>query len=228
LGKRIRISGGEPCEILGVVKDERFRALDADPEPIVYVPYQQGFWWLGKLHPFNLMVHTQSDPASVVNVIRGELHAIDKDLALSKVKALDQLVAQATWSSRLSTQLLAGFALLALGLSMLGTYGILSYVVGQATRDIGIRMALGARSTDVVCLIIRQGLGLVLVGLVIGLGGALALSRTLSSLLYGVSATDPVAFASAAVLFCLSALLACFLPARRAAKIHPMAALRCE
>jgi ABC-type antimicrobial peptide transport system permease subunit len=163
-----------------------------------------------------------------VAAVRGEVRAIDKDQPLSHIRTTEELVAGSVSQRRFNMSLLAVFAGLALLLAAVGIYGVMSYSVERRTREIGLRMALGAQTRDVLRLVVRQGMTLTLIGAVIGLIAALGLTRLIKSLLFGVSATDPVTFFVIPLLLALVALLACYLPARRATKVDPLAALKAE
>jgi putative ABC transport system permease protein len=178
----------------------------------------------------NLVVRTAGDPASIVNAVRGEVQALDPNLALYSVATMEQLIAErpSTFLRRYPALLMAVFAAIALTLAAVGIYGVISYAVTQRTHEIGIRMALGAERRDVLRLVIGQGMRLVLVGAAGGVLAALALTRLLRGLLFGVSATDPLTFIVVTALLALVALLACYVPARRAAKLDAMVALRYE
>ena len=165
---------------------------------------------------------------SLASSVRNALADVDSKLPASDFQTLQHLVDQAVSPRRFVTFLLAGFSVLALILASLGIYGVISYSVNQRTNEIGIRIALGAQTPAVLKLILGQGVKLALIGLVVGLGGALLLTRVLSSLLFGVQATDPFTFAGIALLLTSVALLACYIPARRATKVDPMVALRYE
>jgi putative ABC transport system permease protein len=175
-----------------------------------------------------IVLRTQGDPMNLVATLRSEIAVLDKDLPLSDIKTLEQVASGAVARTRFTMLLLSAFAGVALLLAAVGIYGVMSYAVTQRTHEIGIRVALGARRRDVISLVARQGLALALVGLGAGLTAALAMTRVMSSLLFGVSATDPVTFAGIAVLLIAVALGACFVPARRATKMDPMVALRHE
>ncbi|HXM36372.1 MAG TPA: FtsX-like permease family protein, partial [Pyrinomonadaceae bacterium] len=210
-------------EIVGVVGDVKNRSLSTDPRPTYYVPQTQ--------IPFSQMtivVRTTNDPRSVITAVTKEAGALDKDLPLFSVKTLEEYLAASVAAPRFNTTLLSIFALVALVLTIVGLYGVMSYSVAQRTNEIGIRMALGAQARDVLTLIVGQGFKLVLVGLAIGLVGALALTHLIASLLFGVTTKDPLTFAAVAVLLASIALLACYIPARRATRIDPMEALRYE
>ena len=211
------------CEIIGVVGDIRNRSLDTPPQPAYYVPQTQV--------PFaqmTMVVKTSTEPHSLVSAMTKEVAAMDSDLPLFGVKTLPEYLSASVATPRFSTTLLSVFSGVALVLTMVGLYGVMSYSVAQRTNEIGIRLALGAQSRDVLLMIVKQGSLLILLGLGIGLAGAYAASRLLSSLLFGVTAKDPLTFAAVAVLLALVALLACYIPAWRATKVDPMEALRCE
>src|SRR5262245_6531570 len=183
--------------------------------------------WLWNM-PRDLVVRTTGDPLSVVAAVRQAIWSVDPAQPVSNVRTMEEILSEEVTQRRIGMTLLAAFAALALLLASLGIYGVLAYAVTQRTKEIGIRVALGAQSADVLRLIIGQGLQLVVLGVALGLVAALALTRLMKSLLFGVSASDPLTFAGIALLLALVALLACYLPARRAAKTDPMIALRYE
>jgi len=211
----------EPFEIIGVVGDIRHRALETEPAPAMYMPTFEGNW-------MNLVVRTQGDPANLAAAIRQEVKTIDPDQPIAAVKTMDEWVATAVSAPRYRTSLLALFALVALILASTGIYGVMSYSVTQRTREIGVRMALGAGQLDVLKLVVRQGMVLVVIGVVIGLAGAFALTRVMSSLLFEVTPKDPLTFTVVAVFLTVVAFVACYIPARRATRVDPLVALRCE
>lgn len=225
VGKRITIWRDEkfPREIVGVVGDTR--ATPGDPAgPQMYVPYAQDANW-GSL---SLVVRSSTDPAQLIAAARNEVHALDKTIPVYNTRPMIDVVAAALAGRRASTLLVGSFALLALLLALVGIYGVTAYYVTQRTHEIGVRMALGAPARHVLGLVMGQSMRLTLGGLALGLCGALALTRVLASLLYGVQPTDPVTFAVAAALLSAVALLACLLPAWRATKVDPLIALRAE
>jgi putative ABC transport system permease protein len=171
---------------------------------------------------------TTDNHADLVVAVRGEVAALDKSLAVANIKRLDQYVAASAGPRRFSMILLGSFAALALILATIGIYGVMAYTVTQRTHEIGIRVALGAQRQDVLKLVVGQGMILVLVGIVIGLSASLALTRFMISVLFGVSPTDPVTYIVIPLLFVSVALIACYIPARRATKVDPLVALRSE
>ena len=224
IGKRIFIGGDtKPSEIVGIVGDVRHSSLEAELKPEMYVSYRQvpvGF--------FTLAVRSTLEPTSMVGAVRNEVLAIDKDQPVSAVKTMSEMRSNSLASLRFNTVALSIFAGLGLILAAVGIYGVMAYSVGQRTHEIGIRMALGAQPSAVMGLVLRQGMLLVLIGVVVGLALSFGMTRIMSSLLYGVTATDPVTFLSVAVTLSLVALLANYIPARRATKVDPLVALRDE
>ena len=176
----------------------------------------------------NLLTRTEAEPLNLATAVRGKIAALNKDQAVFNVRTMEQIVAQSVAARRFSMLLLTVFALVALALASLGIYGLMSYAVAQRTREIGVRMALGAQAADVLKLVVREGMRLAFIGVTLGLVASLALTRTMKNLLFNVSATDPATFATIALLLIAVALLACFVPARRATKVDPLVALRCE
>ena len=225
LGKQIVLTSGpeRPREIVGVVSDTRYVTPNLEPVSEIYVSYLDDSW-----HHMSLAVRATGDPAALVKGIREQAAAIDKDIPLANVKEMDEYVHDSFSPQRFSALLLTLFAAAALGLAALGVYGVISNTVARRTHEIGIRVALGARGRDVVRLVVGQGMWPVLLGLAAGLAGAFALTRLMESLLYGVSAFDAPVFAGVSLLLAAAALLACYLPARRATRVDPMAALRHE
>jgi putative ABC transport system permease protein len=210
-------------EIVGVVADIRNRALNQEPRPAYYMPQSQV--------PFNQLivtVKTAGDPHAVIGSITREVHSMDQELPIFSIKTMDEYIASSVAAPRFNTTLLSIFAAVALVLTIIGLYGVMSYSVAQRTNEIGIRMALGAQTRDVLRMIVNQGLKLVLIGLGLGITGALALTRLLSTLLFGVTTRDPVTFIAIGALLSLVALLACYVPAWRATKVDPLQALRYE
>jgi putative ABC transport system permease protein len=232
LGKRLRFGGdGEVWrEIVGVVRHVRHNDLDIEGFPQIYSPWLQiNPKWLADLtRVMDVIVKTSGAPMSLVASIKREVQEMDKDQPLGNVQTLEALVVQRIAPRRFNLLLLGLFAFIALLLGAIGLYGVMSYAVTQRTRELGIRMTLGAQKNDVLRLVIKQGMILSLTGVAIGLAAALALTRLMKSLLYGVSPTDPLTFAGIALLLSLVALVACWIPASRAAKLDPLTALRHE
>ena len=226
IGKRIRIAIDEsgPREIVGVVKDVKQRDWTAEPQPEMYLPHFQA----AAPRYLTLVVRADSNPLNLAAAVEGEVWAIDKNLPVSEVRSMEEVIAASIAQQRFNVLLLGIFASVALILAAVGIYGVMSYSVTQRTQEIGIRMALGAQTSDVLKMVVGQVMKLVAIGIGAGLIGAFLLTRLLSSLLYQVSATDPVTFAVIALVLTSVALLACYLPARRAAKVDPMTALRYE
>ncbi|MGH9767651.1 MAG: ABC transporter permease, partial [Blastocatellia bacterium] len=226
LGKRFRqgTSGeGEEFEVIGVVKDAKYRTLGEKPQPMAYYPYSQQSWYLG-----NFEVSFSGEPGAVVSAVRQAIKEVNRNLPIAEVATLSEQVDRSLVQQKLIARLSSFFGQLALLLAAIGIYGVISYSVTQRTREIGIRMALGAERRNVLRLVLGQGARLALAGVLIGLGAAWALTRLIESLLFGVGATDPVTFVIIALLLTVVAMLACYIPARRATKVDPMIALRCE
>ena len=234
IGQRISqsTSGTPSYEIVGVVRHVQQHNLDGEAvrTPQFYLNFNQvpAERWPGIVRRINVLTRTDVEPASLTGAVRGQIAALNKDQAVFNVRTMDEIVSQSVAPRRFSMLLLSVFAVVALVLASIGIYGMLSYTVAQRTREIGLRMTLGAQTGNVLRLVIAQGMRLVLVGVVLGLGAALALTRTMKTLLFGVSATDPLIFIAFALLLAFVALLACWLPARRATKVDPLEALRYE
>jgi len=210
-------------EIVGVVGNVRHAGLDVEPYAEIYFPHRQQSWNWG-----HFVVRADGDPASLAPAVRAQVHAIDRDQAVSEVRPLAEMIAGTVAKPRFYALLLASFAVVGLLLALVGIYGVLSYTVTERTHEIGVRMALGAQRRDILRLVVRGGMTYALAGVVAGLVGARAVTHVLSKLLFEVSATDAPTFAGIALLLASVALLACYLPARRATKVDPMVALRYE
>jgi predicted permease len=228
IGKRVAPgsaeSHGEWITVVGVVHDVRQFDLGLEPKPQMYLSYEQSDEFI----PRDVVVKTDVDPLSLAPAVRGAVWAIDHDQPVSDVAAMRDLVSASVSRQRFSAWLLGVFAALGLVLAAMGIYGVMSYSVAQRTREIGVRIALGARPTDVLRLAVGQGLRLVLIGTAFGLVGAFILTRAIARLLYGVSAADPATYATIFALLLSVAVLACLVPARRATKVDPLIALRAE
>jgi macrolide transport system ATP-binding/permease protein len=226
LGRRFRIDkDGAPSTIIGIVRDAQYNFLGETPKPFWYLPQTQHYTSSLTLH-----IHTTVDPTSVAPAVRAAFSSLDPTLPLFDIRTMQEhlMRGRALLFPRLGAAFAAVFGLLALGLAAVGVYGVVSYAVTQRTREIGIRMALGARLAAVLGLVVRQGAGIAGTGIIVGLLAAVGVSRLLGSLLYGVQPTDPVIFGGVAVLLGAVALGASYLPARRAAKVDPLVALRAE
>jgi predicted permease len=226
VGKRYRMgtSGtGEEIEVIGVVKDAKYRSLSERPQPMVYYPYSQRDWYLG-----NFEVRFSGEPGAIVSAVRQAIKEVNRNLPIAEVAMFSEQVDRSLVQQKLIARLSSFFGLLALLLAAIGLYGVISYSVTQRTREIGIRMALGAERRNVLRLVLGQGAKLALIGVLAGLGASWALTRWIESLLFGVSPTDRMTFVIIALLLIAVALLAGYIPARRATKVDPMVALRCE
>ena len=225
IGKRLQLINPEYSdewrEVVGVAGDVRYQGLDDPGEAAIYAPFAQTpFLWT------NLMIRTQAPPQTLVAGIRGAVTSVDPGLTPMSFRTMDELVFESVAQPRFYTVLLGAFALLALALAVVGIYGVISCSVEQRTHEFGVRMALGARSIDVVKLVLRQGGLLLLMGIAFGIAGALATTRLLASLLFEVSATDPTTIILISLFLTIIALLACWIPARRATRVDPVVALR--
>jgi putative ABC transport system permease protein len=229
LGERVGFAGeGEWAEIVGVVGDAREMDLMDDIRPFAYLPMVVGDWERFPLTQMSIVVRTAGDPLVVLPAVRRIVREADSSVPLSDAGTMEVIVSEAMAGTSFTMTLLSIAATVALLLGAIGLFGVISYVVSQRTREIGVRVALGARGEDVQRMIVRQGVGVLIGGVVLGLGGAFALTRLMGAILYEVSATDPWAFAGAPVLLVLVSLLASWLPARRATKVDPVEALRAE
>ena len=222
LGKRIIISGVTRA-IVGVVGDVKHSALDEEAKAELYLPMAQS-----TRRQMSLAVRASGDPLQMVAAVRGQIRAEDKEMPIFNLQTMERLMDKSVAPRRFNMLLLGVFALVGLALAAVGLYGVISYTVTQRTREIGIRLALGAQRADVRRLVVGEGMKLTLIGALLGLGGALALTRLMKTLLFGVSSTDPLTFIVIAALLLGVALLACWIPARRATKVDPMIALRYE
>jgi putative ABC transport system permease protein len=232
LGRRFKIGdpdepGKQWKEIVGIVADIRQMGIDEPVKAEMYFPNEQVTDWPGYT-PRDLAIRTNGDPSNLAGAVRQIIREIDPDQPVSNVATMAEVLGTEAAQRRMGMIMLAGFAALALLLASLGIYGVLAYFVTQHTNEIGVRQALGATPRDILLLVLRKGMGLTLTGVAIGLAAAFALTRLMSSLLFGVTAADPLTFATVPLLLVVVALLACYIPARRATKVDPLVALRYE
>jgi putative ABC transport system permease protein len=225
IGKRLKWGAPESdapwLEVVGVVADVKLNGVERNTPMQTYFPFAQvptSLQWL--------VARTASDPLQIAATVERAIHAIDKDLPVVSIRSMDQVLSSSMAQRRLTLTLLVSLAVLALVLAAVGIYGVISYAARQRTHELGIRMALGAQRRDVLALILMQGFKLTLSGIGLGLAAAVALTRWLESLLFGVRPTDALTFAVIALLLVGVALLACWIPARRATKVDPLMALR--
>jgi putative ABC transport system permease protein len=226
LGKHIKVgqstSRNEWLTVVGIVKDVRQFDLVTEPKPQMYLPYTQVEFF----EPRALIIRTNFDPLSLARTVRQTVWEIDKDQPVSDISSMEEIVSDSVARQRFSMLLLGVFAGLALVLAAVGIYSVMSYSVAQRTREIGIRMALGAQRSDVLKMTVAHGLRLVLTGMAIGLAAASVLTRLMSTLLFGISPTDPLTFISISIVLVSVAVLASYIPALRATRVDPMFALR--
>ena len=222
LGERLKLTKGW-LEVVGIAKDVKNRTLNEARQPFLYVPLLQDY-----RSNMILVARTAIEPQKMFHAIQTEVAALDSEIPMFDVKTLEEHIGVSLFLQRMAATLLSIFGLLALSLAALGLYGVIAYAVSQRTREMGIRVAVGATQNTILKLVIGQGLTLCAVGVIGGLIIASAVTRFSVHLLYGVSATDPVTFMSVALLLMAVTLLACYFPARRATRIDPMLALRIE
>jgi len=230
LGRRFNIgdpNDGEWMQIVGIVADVRQMGLDEPVKAEMYLPYQQVTDWPGFI-PRELAIRTAGDPSSLVGSVRQIIREVDPDQPISNIATMSEVLGVEAEQRRMGMIMLVAFAGLALLLASLGIYGVLAYFVTQHTNEIGVRIALGANRHNILALVLKKGMGLTLLGVAIGLAASFALTRLMSSLLFGVKASDPLTFLVVPLLLATVALLACWIPARRATRVDPMVALRYE
>jgi predicted lysophospholipase L1 biosynthesis ABC-type transport system permease subunit len=225
IGRRLTCLAGETlhAEVIGVVGNVKVRTLEESPEPILYFSLKQMYFPNAVLY-----VHTKGDPNAVSPSVRRAVQSLDAAIPLDRPVTVSSLMEQMVSGSRLAAELLMGFGALALLLAAVGTYGVMSYSVSQRTQEIGIRMALGAQRGDVLRLIIQNGMAMVIAGVVAGLAASVFFTRSINSLLYGIGSFDVASFFASAAVLIVVALVACWVPARRAMRVDPVVALRYE
>jgi ABC-type antimicrobial peptide transport system permease subunit len=210
--------------VVGVSRTGKYRSLTEPARCFLYTPYQQGLYDRN----LSLCVRTTGDPSAFANVVRQEIHKLDPGVETWATLPMSDYIQPAFLAQQVASSLLILLGMIALALATMGVYGVMAYVVSQRTHEFGIRVALGAQTRDVLGLVLRQGLRLGLLGIVLGLALSLGVTRLLAAFLHGVNPFDAVIFVSVPLLLGLITLLACYLPARRAARVDPMVALRCE
>ena len=225
IGKRLKGGGSDRTsnpwmEIVGVVGDVKYEGLETSTAPAYYMPFLQN-----PIRGMNLVVRASLDPAALTAAVRTQVRHLDPEIPVARVSTMEKLIDESVAQPRFRTFLIGIFSGVAMLLAAIGIYGVVAYSVSQRTHEIGIRMALGARRSDVLRMVVRQGMRLTLIGVALGVIGALALTRLTANLLFGVGATDPVTFAAISILLICVALLATYIPARRASRLDPMAAL---
>jgi putative ABC transport system permease protein len=218
-----KIESAVEWQIVGVSRNIRNGDIHGDGFPEIAVPFAQSPW-----PEANIVVRTARDPGAMNRMLANAVHSVNAKVALQQVRTMDDIVDESLVTDRFATSLFGGFAAVALLLAAVGIYGVMAFAVAQRTHELGLRIALGARHDDVIHLVLREGLALAGVGLVIGLFGAYAAGRALGGLLYGVGSLDVPAIAAVAITLLTAALVACYIPARRAAGVDPMTALRYE
>jgi putative ABC transport system permease protein len=224
VGKRFHFFGEKDLrEVVGIARDTVVNNIGEEPQPLAYLPLTQDF-----SPAATMQVRTNGKPENVIPTVRRNVQSLDHNLALTNWNTIGELLDQGLWAPRMGAALLSIFGGIALILAIVGVYGVLSYSVSQQTREIGIRMAMGAQTNSVLNLVVKQGMRLAIVGLVSGLVIAFVAMRVMSSLLFGVSAHDPLIFAGVTLILATAAVLACYIPARRAAHVDPLVALRYE
>jgi putative ABC transport system permease protein len=226
-----RISLGAPAdwmEIVGIVGNVRYSGLDAEPEAEAYIPHRQVFVSMGAgfARSMTVVVRTTSDASSMAATLRAAVHGIDPLQPIGVLRSMDDMIAASVAPQRLNLVLVTTFAIVAVILTAAGLYGVMSYLVAQRTREIGVRMALGASRRQVLMLVLRQAGMMTIVGIAIGVAGALVTTRSMASLLFGVSAADPTIYLAVSLLLALIALIAVAVPSSRATQVDPLAALR--
>jgi len=224
IGKRVKALDGLPHEIVGVVGDARQWGLDRQASAEIYFSFAQ----LSLGQEATLVVRTGGDPASLAAAVRNAIGEVTHEAPITRIRPMTEVVEESMASSRFNMILMTIFAGVALMMASIGLYGVISYSVSQRTHEIGIRMALGASRPSVLGLVLRNGMSLALIGVGLGVGAALGLTRLMASLLYGVSPTDPITFIVISLVLTGVALVACFVPANRATRVDPMIALRYE
>ena len=229
IGQRISLGATDDWrEIVGVVADTRHEGLDADPDPAAFLPQRQVFAGLGAgfERVMTIVVRTSGDAASITAALRSAAAGVDSQVPIGAVRSLADLIGESVAPRRLNFMLVTSFAVVAVVLTAAGLYGVMAYIVAQRTREIGVRMALGATKGQVLGMMFRQAGALTAAGIGLGIGGALVMTRSMTSLLFGVNAADPLVYVGVSAILALVALAAVAVPSSRATRVDPLAALR--
>jgi predicted permease len=222
IGRRLRLSGDEVLrQVVGVARTANYETLGEPPQPCVYLPLRQQFSDAAVLY-----VRTEADPAGILAVVQQQVRSLDAHIEVGDVRTIQKIISQALFGAALGVGLLGVFGIIALALASLGLYGAMAHAVRQRQREIGVRMALGARRGEILRLVLRQGLTVVGIGMAFGAGVSILIGKALSGVLFGVTAIDPISLGVASLALALTAAAACYLPARRASRLDPLIALR--
>jgi putative ABC transport system permease protein len=231
VGRRLKVGGPERpigpdnswMTVVGVVGDVKYSGLDAAPEPTYYMPYRQNTW-----RGQHVVMRASTDPRTLANGVREIVRALDRNIPVTAMKTMDELMVASTAPPRFRTVLVTVFALVGLLLAAIGIYGVMAYAVAERTHELGVRIALGANRASVLRLVLGEAFVLAAAGIALGLAGAFATTRLIQSLLFGVTSTDAVTFAAISATLAVTALVASYIPGRRATRVDPMIALRYE
>jgi predicted permease len=226
IGKRIGLDGptGKFYQVVGIAQAGKYRTIGESPRPYIYLPFSQNY----APEHMTLVMHTAGDPKNLIGPVRNQIQSLDGQLPLFDIKTMEEHMSRSLLSAQMSAAFTGIFGVLALILALTGLYGVIWYSVTLRQKEMGIRLALGAQQSDILKLVLKQGLGMALIGISIGLLGAFVVGQLMSSLLYGISSMDPVTIAGVILIFLFCSVVASYSPARKASKIEPMITLRAE